>query len=304
MATEADLPSSPIPLALGPTSRIDQLDHSPPHPAEAFSPSPPTAPFLLDRGPSPPPLPTPAPVPTKPHPADLVSLEHPDPHAHSTPGTPRTPDSPYSPTESSDLHDPHGHGHGLDGSTTTHGGRGSENGVALSHGSEHDHPADGGTTLPPPPPPTHDAPREEDEEVVAVPATNGRVRRSSSSVVGDGEHDLVPDNSLSTADGPPAPITQPSFVPTVPAVDGTSTAAAAAAAVAAPPAKTRERSKPEARRDKDKDRDKDKERESTRSRRVLGEWTMSKTLGAGSMGKVKLGISSVTGEKVRVVFPR
>lgn len=39
----------------------------------------------------------------------------------------------------------------------------------------------------------------------------------------------------------------------------------------------------------------------TRSRRVLGEWTMSKTLGAGSMGKVKLGVSSITGEKVRVL---
>lgn len=38
---------------------------------------------------------------------------------------------------------------------------------------------------------------------------------------------------------------------------------------------------------------------SSRSRRVLGEWTMTKTLGAGSMGKVKLGVSNVTGEKVR-----
>lgn len=35
-----------------------------------------------------------------------------------------------------------------------------------------------------------------------------------------------------------------------------------------------------------------------RSRRTLGEWQLTKTLGAGSMGKVKLGVSSVTGEKV------
>lgn len=34
------------------------------------------------------------------------------------------------------------------------------------------------------------------------------------------------------------------------------------------------------------------------SRRQLGEWTLGKTLGAGSMGKVKLGVSTVTGEKV------
>ncbi|ORY62857.1 hypothetical protein BCR35DRAFT_308894 [Leucosporidium creatinivorum] len=51
--------------------------------------------------------------------------------------------------------------------------------------------------------------------------------------------------------------------------------------------------------------EKEREKESTRSRRVLGEWTMSKTLGAGSMGKVKLGISGVTGEKVAIkIIPR
>lgn len=44
-----------------------------------------------------------------------------------------------------------------------------------------------------------------------------------------------------------------------------------------------------------KDRDKD------RSRKQLGEWTLGKTLGAGSMGKVKLGISTISGEKVSFV---
>ena len=47
-------------------------------------------------------------------------------------------------------------------------------------------------------------------------------------------------------------------------------------------------------------KEKERERESGRSRRQLGEWTMTKTLGAGSMGKVKLGVSNVTGEKVRL----
>ncbi|WAR54713.1 hypothetical protein PtB15_4B330 [Puccinia triticina] len=42
-----------------------------------------------------------------------------------------------------------------------------------------------------------------------------------------------------------------------------------------------------------------------RSRRQLGEYTLGKTLGAGSMGKVKLAISSVTGEKIAIkIIPR
>ena len=82
-STEPTIPSSPIPLALGPTSRIDQLDHSPPHPAEAFSPD-----GASPLPPSTPPSPLasiPAFSPPKPHPADLVSLEHPDPHGTPSP---------------------------------------------------------------------------------------------------------------------------------------------------------------------------------------------------------------------------
>ena len=41
------------------------------------------------------------------------------------------------------------------------------------------------------------------------------------------------------------------------------------------------------------------EKDRERSKRQLGEWTLGKTLGAGSMGKVKLGVSTITGEKVR-----
>ncbi|KAK4058217.1 Serine/threonine-protein kinase [Microbotryomycetes sp. JL221] len=48
-----------------------------------------------------------------------------------------------------------------------------------------------------------------------------------------------------------------------------------------------------------------KESSSSRSRRQLGEYTLGKTLGAGSMGKVKLGLSSITGEKVAIkIIPR
>ena len=36
----------------------------------------------------------------------------------------------------------------------------------------------------------------------------------------------------------------------------------------------------------------------SRSNRILGDYTLSKTLGAGSMGKVKLATHNVTGEKV------
>ncbi|KAL1918641.1 uncharacterized protein VTP21DRAFT_2663 [Calcarisporiella thermophila] len=42
-----------------------------------------------------------------------------------------------------------------------------------------------------------------------------------------------------------------------------------------------------------------------RSRKVVGQYTLAKTLGAGSMGKVKLGIHNITGEKVAVkIIPR
>ncbi|GAA5974491.1 hypothetical protein JCM21900_005831 [Sporobolomyces salmonicolor] len=44
---------------------------------------------------------------------------------------------------------------------------------------------------------------------------------------------------------------------------------------------------------------------SSRSRKTLGEWQLTKTLGAGSMGKVKLGVSGVSGEKVAIkIIPR
>lgn len=41
---------------------------------------------------------------------------------------------------------------------------------------------------------------------------------------------------------------------------------------------------------------------SGRPNRILGDYTLSKTLGAGSMGKVKLATHNVTGEKVRGIF--
>jgi hypothetical protein len=40
----------------------------------------------------------------------------------------------------------------------------------------------------------------------------------------------------------------------------------------------------------------------SRSNRILGDYTLSKTLGAGSMGKVKLATHNITGEKVRGSF--
>jgi hypothetical protein len=40
----------------------------------------------------------------------------------------------------------------------------------------------------------------------------------------------------------------------------------------------------------------------SRSNRILGDYTLSKTLGAGSMGKVKLATHNITGEKVYVFF--
>lgn len=48
-----------------------------------------------------------------------------------------------------------------------------------------------------------------------------------------------------------------------------------------------------------------------KARKVIGEWTLTKTLGEGSMGKVKLAVNSISGEKARpttafspLFFPR
>lgn len=79
---------------------------------------------------------------------------------------------------------------------------------------------------------------------------------------------------------------------------------AAAAAIPSPGPATDDRA---SERDKDtRDRDRDRERErrhvpssrTSRSNRILGDYTLSKTLGAGSMGKVKLATHNMTGEQV------
>jgi hypothetical protein len=49
----------------------------------------------------------------------------------------------------------------------------------------------------------------------------------------------------------------------------------------------------------------EREREKPRSRRTLGDYALGKTLGAGSMGKVKLGVKMGNGEKVAIkIIPR
>ncbi|KAK7438601.1 Serine/threonine-protein kinase [Stygiomarasmius scandens] len=61
-------------------------------------------------------------------------------------------------------------------------------------------------------------------------------------------------------------------------------------------------------RDRDKDRDRERRHASSgrsRSNRILGNYTLSKTLGAGSMGKVKLATHNSTGEQLAVkILPR
>ncbi|CAO1635952.1 unnamed protein product [Sympodiomycopsis kandeliae] len=54
--------------------------------------------------------------------------------------------------------------------------------------------------------------------------------------------------------------------------------------------------------DRNSDRERDRDR---RSRRTLGDYALGKTLGAGSMGKVKLGVKMGSGEKVAIkIIPR
>lgn len=64
--------------------------------------------------------------------------------------------------------------------------------------------------------------------------------------------------------------------------------------------KERERESEKERSDRDRDRDRER-----RSRRLLGDYALGKTLGAGSMGKVKLGVKMGNGEKVAIkIIPR
>lgn len=73
------------------------------------------------------------------------------------------------------------------------------------------------------------------------------------------------------------------------------------AATPAPLPDTRDRSQPA-----DENRERRRHRDehgsttgrSSRTNRILGDYTLSKTLGAGSMGKVKLATHNITGEKV------
>jgi hypothetical protein len=59
-------------------------------------------------------------------------------------------------------------------------------------------------------------------------------------------------------------------------------------------------------RDRERERERDRERDrERRTRRTLGDYALGKTLGAGSMGKVKLGVKMGNGEKVAIkIIPR
>lgn len=333
----ADALANPIPITAQATSHVDQLGtSSPPHPIGAFSVVDESPLPLLDNS-------TDSQqhshkLHTKPHPADLVCIENPDPHASP----------PCSPVDS-DQHEALPFGEESTASFSRVGDGNStpsrraqvssilttsENNVTVGHGSEEG--------------PAVDSPR-----------VNGHARRRSGSQPlfeldaedhegGDGEGDEEGDQVEALAPfaaaAPPAPplphsSSEPSSADDTPTDLKSSAAAtprkshARSQSMASPsssrpsssgsrqpqPASAsdarpvhdseRDRERRGERRDRERERDqqqsssggkeREKEKESSRSRRVLGEWTMSKTLGAGSMGKVKLGISSVTGEKVR-----
>lgn len=379
-------PPSPLPAALNPqaavaTSHLDQLEpvEVNPNPDQVLPSS--TGQLLADRalaasssgtstgpGASDPytttalssasfPLPSPD-SPKKPHPADLISLAHPDPH----------PDTPEPAASHSSIVHSSANSRDPDESRVVNSARTrqasvSENVAALSHAS-HGGGGPGGAMddseeEAPYFAATESSHHADDEVLEHSPArANGTARRRSSSAVGD-EHDLIPGHHDDPAQDKDEPITPLSFASapapaatsTAPTTNGTSTprapppssssndsrrlsrthgrsqsvnvepvsrrppssdGPAAPASVDPPPPPAPNATPRESERSSDKDkrgdkrdkerereREKEKEKESTRSRRVLGEWTMSKTLGAGSMGKVKLGISSITGEKVR-----
>lgn len=347
------------------TSHVNQVDpHSPPQPPLAFSPNPdisnPSSPppiLQLDTAPQ-----------SKPHPADLISAEHPD-AGHSPPASPTE-----SSTEQHHAHSfsqafddddqsaasfptaeggaqHHGHGRGADVASSILSA--SENGVTLGHGSE-DH---GGGHV--------DSPRMNgrrrsgsafgDSQALVESDAEGEEQHEQEEHDGEGEEagDQVEalgplsytnaNNNFIDSSSPPSTTPRKSHGRSQSmASPSTSRPPSSSSSPRQPPStsssnerpssatrdgtsadRDRERERRGERRDREREREREaaaahgqsgrekegrsgekereKEKESTRSRRVLGEWTMSKTLGAGSMGKVKLGISGITGEKVRSV---
>ncbi|KAL1725395.1 hypothetical protein EV714DRAFT_287932 [Schizophyllum commune] len=75
-----------------------------------------------------------------------------------------------------------------------------------------------------------------------------------------------------------------------------SAAAAAEASPARHESRRERREERHERHERERDRDRDRERQRTK---IVGDYTLGKTLGAGSMGKVKLATHNQTGEKVR-----
>lgn len=328
MASSSPLPdslppahSNAIPIATLATSHVDQLSPSPPHPAEAFSPtsaSPPSfIPPLLPSDPSTPPQTLPsspqAPIavlPRKVHPADLITATNQDPH-RSPAGTPSEEldspyDAPYSPVGTSDAN------HSVNGGVGSSHRRSedmrvpvSENGGHVGHGSEEDGTSLEGTVVE----------QMTRTDLISQKEVEGRALRPSSS----GRSDVTARSVIQEI-----PSYQPKNGTAVPRSSEASTSHSrqASSSTRAPEPFTKgaisdsregpssrgaggerqsERGDKERAKEKEVLQTKDKERDSTRSRRVLGEWTMGKTLGAGSMGKVKLGVSGITGEKVCII---
>ncbi|KAI5822736.1 Pkinase-domain-containing protein [Schizophyllum commune Tattone D] len=81
-----------------------------------------------------------------------------------------------------------------------------------------------------------------------------------------------------------------------------SAAAAAEASPARHESRRERREERHERHDRERDRDRDRERQRTK---IVGDYTLGKTLGAGSMGKVKLATHNQTGEKLAIkILPR
>lgn len=90
----------------------------------------------------------------------------------------------------------------------------------------------------------------------------------------------------------PRPVSMPPQFGAAPGAAGTGSSTSAS--------ETKERSRPSANDTTSSRRHRDgSSSRPTRSNRILGDYTLSKTLGAGSMGKVKLATHNISGEKVR-----
>lgn len=153
-------------------------------------------------------------------------------------------------------------------------------------------------------------------------AVAGQITPSHGGMIGGHEFEMPVSQSQSQQPHPSTPNHNPTTAAPAPALRGSTPNSHRPRPVSMPPqpyaatppvgtsnqtpssSETRERSDENRERRRHRDEHSSTTGRSSRSNRILGDYTLSKTLGAGSMGKVKLATHNITGEKVCVCHIR